>query len=185
MSDAGKARTEEKLQFVQLRAEGRSYSAIAKQLRVSKSTLSAWNKELKEQVAEQKAERLRELYESYYMLKEARIKQLGETLKMVNEALAQKDLSQMPAEKLLDSKLKLIRELKDEYVETDTETSENLNAEGILTELMNLLRRLREGNIGVDQALRETAVLSSALRAYETFTLDQKVKLLDSILRGK
>ncbi len=119
------------------------------------------------------------------MLKEARIEQLGETLKLINEALEQKDLTQMPAEKLIDSKLRLMRELKDEYVELDTETSANLNAEAILVELQNLLKRLREGSIGIEQALRETAVLSNALRAYETSTLEQKMNMLLSVLGGR
>lgn len=113
----GKARTDEKLQFVELRAQGQSYSRIATTLKVSKSTLSAWNKELKEQIAEQQSERLRELYDSYYMLKEARIKQFGETLKLVNEALEQKDLADLSTGQLLDSKLRLMKELKEEYVE--------------------------------------------------------------------
>jgi len=170
---------------VELRAQGQPYSQIARKLKVSKSTLSAWNKELKEEIAEQKAERLRELYESYYMLKEARIKQLGETLKLVNEALEQKDLSEMSAGQLLDSKLRLMRELRDEYVELDTETSANLNAEAILAELQNLLKRLREGSISIEQAFRETSVLSNALKAYETSTMEQKMNMLLSVLGGR
>lgn len=184
IEDKSKSRTEEKLKFVELRAQGQSYSTIAKSLHVSKSTLSAWNKELTEQIAEQKAERLRELYESYYMLKASRIEQLGSTLHLVNEALEQKELSEMSPGQLLDFKLKLIRELKDEYVDLDTETSANLNAEAIVMELQSLLKRLREGGVSVDHAYRETAVLSSALRAYETFTLEQKVNMLLSVLGG-
>jgi len=185
MSDGKKARTDEKLQFVELRAQGQSYSRIAKQLKVSKSTLSAWNKELKEQIAEQKSERLRELYESYYMLRESRIKQFGETLKLVNEALEQKDLAEMSPGQLLDTKLRLMRELKEEYVELDTETSTNLNAEGILMELQNMLTRLRDGSMDADQAHRETTILSGALKAYETATLEQKMSMLMSILGGR
>jgi len=176
-------RTEEKLKFVELRAQGQSYSKIARSLKVSKSTLSAWNTELKEEISKQKAERLRELYKSYYMLRESRIKQLGETLKRVNKALDEKDLAELPIDKLLDFKLRLMRELKDEYVELDTRTSTELNAEAIATELLNLLKRLREGDINIEQALRENAVLNSALKAYETFSLEQKLRLLESVLK--
>jgi len=181
--DTDKSRTEEKLKFVELRAQGYPYSKIATELKVSKSTLSAWNTELKEEIAKHKAERLRELYTSYYMVKEARIKELGETLERVDSALEQKDLAEMPIDKLLDFKLRLMKELKGEYVELDTETSINLNAEAILTELLNLLGRFREGDIDNSQALRETAILGNALKAYETSTLEKKFKLLESVIR--
>lgn len=39
--------TEKKLEYVRLRASGKSYSFIAKELGISKSTCSSWEKELK------------------------------------------------------------------------------------------------------------------------------------------
>lgn len=178
-------RANDKLKFVELRAQGQPYSKIAKRLKVSKGTLTAWNTELKEQIAEQRSERLRELYDSYYMLKESRIKQLGDTLKQVNDALDKKDLSEMFPDKLLEYKIKLIQELKDEYIELDTETTTKLNAETILEELLNLLRRLREGDTNVNMASRETIILVNAMKAYENITIEQKLAKIEALLEGR
>ena len=62
-----------------MRAEGQSFSDIAQQLHISKSTCSTWERELEAEIAQLKKEELNALYESYHMKKEARIKQLGET----------------------------------------------------------------------------------------------------------
>jgi len=178
-------KTNDKLKFVELRASGLPYSKIATKLKVSKSTLSAWNTELKEQIVEQRSERLRELYDSYFMLKEARIQQLGDTLKSVNEALEKKDLAELSPDKLLEYKIKLIQELKDEYIELDTETTTKLNAETILEELLNLLRRLREGDTNINMASRETIILVNAMKAYENITIEQKLAKIEALLEGR
>ena len=108
---------ETKTEFIKLRAEGKSYSYIAEALHISKSTCTAWETELKDAIAELKQEQLNELYNSYYMTKEARIKKLGETLDEINTALTGRDLSELPPEKLLDFKLKYTEALKEEYID--------------------------------------------------------------------
>ena len=77
---------EAKNQYILLRAEGKSYDAIAHELHISKSTCSKWEQELGREIALQKAEQLKSLYESYYMTREARIKKLGGTLKNIEDA---------------------------------------------------------------------------------------------------
>jgi transcriptional regulator len=178
-------KADDKLKFVELRAQGQPYSKIAKRLKVSKGTLTAWNNELKEQIAEQRSERLRELYDSYFMLKESRIKQLGDTLKSVNDALEKKDLALLPIDKLIEFKIKLIEGLKEEYIELDTETTAKLNAETILEELLNLLRRLREGDTNINMASRETIILVNAMKAYENITIEQKLAKIEAMLEGR
>jgi transposase len=44
------AHEEQKTRFVELRAQGRSYAAIAKELGVSKGTLTAWSSELEAEI---------------------------------------------------------------------------------------------------------------------------------------
>ena len=61
-------------EFIRLRAEGKSYAAISKELGISKDTCSKWENALKDKISSLKAEQLSELYDSYYMTKEARIK---------------------------------------------------------------------------------------------------------------
>ena len=74
---------EQKVKFIHLRAKGYSFAKIAKELGVSKSTLSNWSQELEEQIAKAKAMELEALQEEYYILKEGRIKLLGEQLRAI------------------------------------------------------------------------------------------------------
>ena len=78
--DLGKE--EQKSRFIHLRAKGYSYTKIAKELKVSTSTLSNWNQELLEEIAQAKVVELEALQEEYFMLKEGRIRLLGGQLKL-------------------------------------------------------------------------------------------------------
>jgi len=51
-------KAKDKEQFIELRAEGRSYADIAVALHVSKPTLIAWSKELQNEVANARTLRL-------------------------------------------------------------------------------------------------------------------------------
>jgi len=170
---------EKKQKFIELRAKGYSYSKIAQALGVSKATLTTWNKELQEKIAELKAENIEELYEEYYMLREARIRQIGTTLRQIITALDDKDLTRLSTDKLLDYKLKYMAELKNEFIEVEkTNIMPNLNSELILIELVNLLQRVRAGEITIDQAVKENKIISNILNAYETITLEKKIEAL-------
>ena len=52
---------EQKNRFIQLRAKGYSLAKIAKELHVSKGTLSNWNQDLEQQIAQAKAMELEAL----------------------------------------------------------------------------------------------------------------------------
>ena len=80
-------KTDQKLRFVELRASGHSYAAIAKDLHVSKATLANWNKELETEIASAKAIELEALLEEFYLLKEGRIRLLGGLLQRLREEL--------------------------------------------------------------------------------------------------
>ncbi|GAJ18914.1 unnamed protein product, partial [marine sediment metagenome] len=84
--DLGKE--EQKSRFIHLRAKGNSFAKIAKELKVSKSTLSNWSQELEEQIAQAKALELEALQEEYYLLKEGRIRLLGDQIKAIQEELS-------------------------------------------------------------------------------------------------
>ena len=74
-------REEQKHRFVELRAKGHSYARIAKELGVSKGTLVNWNAELKTEIAQARSIELEALQEEFYLLKEGRIRLLGDSLK--------------------------------------------------------------------------------------------------------
>ncbi|MEO6513391.1 MAG: hypothetical protein ABIR37_01750, partial [Candidatus Saccharimonadales bacterium] len=62
-------KTEVKQEFVELRAKGNSYTRIATKLKVSKATLIAWSKELKEDIANHSSIENEALLERHSMAK--------------------------------------------------------------------------------------------------------------------
>lgn len=173
--------------FIRLRAEGKSYAAISKELGISKDTCSKWENALKDKISSLKAEQLSELYDSYYMTKEARIKKIGDVLQRIDDALATADLSEMSPEKLLDMKLKYQGTLKDEYVPVGNTTplKKDFTEKDILNAFGELLNRVRSGEITQEQANRESTVLSNMLRAYEDVELKKKIETLEAIVGSR
>lgn len=114
--EMGKA--ELKGEFVRLRAKGLPYARIAGRLGVARSTLANWNAELEAEVASARAVELEALQAEFFLLKEGRIRLLGEQLKRLRAELAGRDLADVPTDKLLDLLLKLHAALKEEFVET-------------------------------------------------------------------
>ena len=178
--------SEIKHKFIELRAQGLSYRAICKELEISRATCSKWNTDFKESISELKKEKLEELYNNYFMVKGARIKQLGETLKRINKAVESKDLTDLPADKLLDLMIKYMNELKEEYIDISADKSmQEMNSGDITRELMGLLERVREGNIPTSQASKEVSILSNILKAYEANTLEKKLDEIKALLGNK
>ncbi len=178
---------ETKTEFIRLRAEGRSYSYIADKLHISKSTCSSWEAELKGAIAELKQEQLSELYSSYAMTKEARIKKLGDTLESINTALDGADLTEIPPEKLLDFKLKYTEALKGEYTGSGTpyQFTDRLDPKEIVIALGDLLNRVRAGEVTAEQANRESTVIANLLKAYDTVEVKAKLDALEAIIGGR
>ena len=176
-----------KAEFIRLRAEGKSYAVISKDLGIAKDTCSKWEKELKEEIAQLKGEQLAELYDSYYMTREARIKKLGDTLDNINAALAQADLARLPPDKLLDFKLKYTEALKTEYIPTGRKHTlpAAFGADDILAALGDLLNRLRAGELTNEQATRESMVLSNLLKAYDAVELKVKLEALEAVIQSR
>jgi hypothetical protein len=178
---------EEKTEFIKLRAEGKSYGFIADALHISKSTCTSWERELKDQIAQLKREQLNELYDSYYMTREARIKKLGDTLLNINTALDNSDLSAVSPEKLLDFKLKYTEALKAEYIDINPprRLGTNFKAQDILMALGNLLDRIRAGEVSMEQAGRESLVIGNILKSYDTVALQTKLQELEAVIGGR
>ena len=162
-----------KKEYVRLRAEGKSYSVIAEQLHISKSTCTKWERELSAQINELKRAEFQELCESYGMTKEARIKKLGDTLEKIEDAIAKADFSTVA--------------LKGEYIGTKPaiELGANINAQDIVTALGDLLNRVRAGEVTDEQASRESAVLANLLKAYDTVEVKAKLDELEAIIGGR
>jgi len=183
--DLGKE--EQKSRFIHLRSKGLSYAKIAKELKVSTSTLSNWNLELEEQIARAKALELEVLQEEYFMLKEGRIRLLGGQLKTIQEEISGRDLSKVSTEKLMELQLRYFDELKTEYVATamGNKTGIKLDSKEIAEQLQVVLERYKMGEIDESQAKLEQAVLQSILRAIEQTELATKLERLEAIVQSR
>ena len=183
----GLDKEEQKSRFIHLRAKGLSYAKIAKELKVSTSTLSNWNQELEEQIAWVKALELEALQEEYFMLKEGRIKLLGSQLKTIQEEISGRDLSKVSTEKLMELQLRYFGELKTEYVATVTgnKIGIKLDSKEIAEQLQAVLERYKAGEIDESQAKSEQTILQSMLKGIEQTELAAKLERLESILRSR
>ena len=178
---------EDRVKFVQMRAEGKSYDYIAKALSMSKSTCQEWEQQLKEAIADLKREQLAELYEQYHMTREARITRLGDTLASINDALDNVDLSTVPPERLLDFKLKYTEALKEEYIALTPgrDLGKDFNAHDVLNSIGDLLDRIRAGEVTAEQAGRESMVFANLLKAYDAVAIQPRLDALEAIIAGR
>ena len=183
--DPGKE--EQKSRFVHLRAKGHSYARIAKELSGSKGTLVNWNVELETDIAEARSVELEALQEEYYLLKEGRIRLLGEQLKAIQAEIGKRDLSEVKTDKLMELQLRYFAELKGEYVKTGqrTKIGTKLNSRDIGEQLQTVLTRYRTGEIDESQAKLEQAILQSMLKAIEQTELATKLERLEAVIASR
>ena len=167
-------------EFIKLRARGLSLRQCGEALGTNKDTCNKWDRELKAEIAKHKSERLQDIYTEYGMYKEARIKALGTALNSIDTELSNRDLSDVPTDKLLDYKLKYTTALSEEYVPITPQTDEGqvLDAKTIINRLNDLYKRVRDGETTREQAQTELVVLSGMLRAYDTTELEEKMDKL-------
>ena len=105
----------EKERFIELRAENRSYADIADILKVSKTTLIAWAKDLEIDIQNARTLRMVELFEKYAVAKTKRIETFGERLNAMLAELDKRNLENVPTSILLGLALKYGESLRNEY----------------------------------------------------------------------
>ena len=174
-------------EFIRLRAEGKSYRKIAEELHISRSTCSEWEAQLKEEIAALKHEQLCDLYEAYYMTKQARIERLGGTLQNITTALQGADLSEVAPEKLMDYQLKYMEALREEYtgLGEPLKLPQRVELPDIVNSMGDLLNRIREGDRTTAQAQKEGQLLSNLLKAYDAVELQAKLDALEAVIGGR
>lgn len=131
-----------------------------------------------------KSEALNNLYNSYHMTKEARIKNLGDTLSNIDTALEEADLKELAPDKLLDYKLRYADALKKEYT-PQGKPIERVDANNIVDAMGDLLKRVQAGDVTPEQATKESAILLNLLKAYDTVELKTRVDELEAIVGGR
>jgi len=117
--------------FIEMRAEGRTLSAIAKELEIAQNTAVNWSRELSEEIAAIEAFKAEEMIEKYRMTKEKRIEVYGNRLLAIQDELAKRDLSEVPTNKLFDMDVKCSKVVEAEIsnpaflTDEDIETRKN------------------------------------------------------------
>jgi len=106
---------QDKERFIELRAEGRSYTDIAAALNVSKPTLITWGKEFQKEIGNARTLRLDELFEKYAVAKSKRVEVFGKRLEAILTELDKRDLADVPTSSLLTLALKYGESLKAEH----------------------------------------------------------------------
>ncbi|MCP4261064.1 MAG: hypothetical protein GY774_26665 [Planctomycetes bacterium] len=183
----GLGKEQQKSKFIHLRAKGNSYARIAEQIGVSKGTLVNWNNELDAEIAQARSVELEALQEEFFLLKEGRIRLLGEQLKVIQAEIGKRDLSKVKTDKLMELQIRYFGELKVEYVKTGqrTKISPKLNSRDISEQLETVLTRYRAGEIDEAQAKLEQAILQSILKAIEQTELANKLERLEAVVQSR
>ncbi len=164
--------TETKLAFVRARAEGKSYSMISRELGIAKATCTSWEKSMKADIDALKQAQLEELYTTYNMKRESRIRTLGRILQDLDEALSQKPLEELPADKLLELKLKYQQELNKEYIEPLELNTDN-TLEGLLEQYDQLYMDARSGKLKPADVKAQLSILEAKKNTLGRWAMEQ------------
>ena len=100
--------------FIDLRVQGRPFSAIAQELNVSKPTLIAWSRKHQHTIANLAAIEREHRLGQILAAGEERVRQLGGQLRAAETELAKRDLTTLSTGRLLSHVQNLRRELQRE-----------------------------------------------------------------------
>jgi len=124
--------TEQKKEFVRLRASGRSYQAIAEQIGVSKPTVLKWAVELENEIKQAQGLEFQALLESYEMSKRIRLESLLKLHKRIQAEIDRRELADIPTAKLFDLAGSLAERIRGELAGVNIPTNETENMLEIL-----------------------------------------------------
>ena len=98
--------------FVELRGQGASYNAIAREIGSSRSTVIRWSRRFAVEVKNYKSMELETLREEYLITRDHRLKVLATQLNNVVEELLDRDLGKVPTHRLFEIQTRLAKEIK-------------------------------------------------------------------------
>lgn len=153
---------ETKLLFVEMRADGKGYRAIAQELKISRDTCTKLSRELTAEIDAARAERVRELQAKLEVTREGRLNRLGEVQRRLVESIAAEDLSKIPLVKRIELLLKVEKLLKEDSRDAHEPIPADLSGEAMTVQTEALLNRVRLGEINARQALQEMRLLKDS-----------------------
>lgn len=103
--------------FIDLRAEGKSYEAIAREMNRAKQTLIDWGHDLKEDINNGRNIKREAMMERLRMGEEARLESLGLVLDKLRAEIDKRSFADLSTDKLLDAYAKYSRHLSEAAAE--------------------------------------------------------------------
>lgn len=100
--------------FVELRAQGKSFAAIAEELCVSKPTLIEWSRDMQVTITNLRALNNEALCERYRLTKERQLQLISCQLQAVEAEIQKRGLTHVSTDKLYSILFKLTDELREE-----------------------------------------------------------------------
>lgn len=131
--------TEKKLQIVELRAAGKSIAKIAETVGVAKQTVVDVCKDMQEEVAALHAIQLEALYEEQKISSEERIRNLSNVLAKIKDELENRNLTEVPTEKLVELYLKTTSTLEGSIIEPRFQSTKEQKTEKEAREILEKL----------------------------------------------
>ncbi len=116
-------KSEKRLKFITLRAQGVSYQNAADILHCSKSTLVSWGKELEDQITEQQEAEQADILSAYKASREHRIAQFAAIYREILAEINKRSLANIKTEKLFEMLEKCSRCLSELSGESSTQKS--------------------------------------------------------------
>lgn len=98
---------------MELRAQGKSFASIAEELNVSKPTLIEWSKDMQIKIANLRAVNEEALRERFKLTKEHQLQILFQQFNVLQAELENRDLAELPIDKLYGLLFKLADELQE------------------------------------------------------------------------
>ena len=113
------------------------------------------------------------------MDKASRLERIGKALQSIEQALQQKDLSELPADALLKLQLKYEQQLKEEYSEPSRAelNAEEINIDEIIKALSTLYRKQERGEVSPAQAKTQLSTLTALLSAHTRKEADKWIAI--------
>jgi len=98
---------ETKNRFIEGRGQGKSMRAVAEELGIGLQTVVRWERELKEQIENQKAVELEALLERHHLTLQAQIERYAVEIARLDEEIQMRPLTDVSTPKLYDIRIKL------------------------------------------------------------------------------
>lgn len=178
--------TATKQKFIELRASDKSLRAIAKSLKISKDTASNWDKKYCTEIATRKNEQLQELYKEYGMVKESRIRRIGDILNAIDneidERIGNHNWYNLTIKDLLMLRREYQKDLTAEYAPIMA-TNANGAKDTIRANFMAFMLKVQAGEINANDMQKQAAAFIAMAQA-ETATQKSDPFNLAGLLDG-